>query len=90
MDISYASVVGLLAAGILEILKRIPRIPVVAHNAPQLRTIATGMVFVANLYHAITTNNLDALNLAANTIASYLASWATYKGLLSGWVKRES
>lgn len=82
-NIESSGLVGILTAGLVEVLKRLPQVPLIAGQTKRIRTVAAVFAFLGNLGTALADGNVDALNLIANTIASFFVSYLTYKGVIS-------
>lgn len=82
-NIEASGLVGLLTTGIVEALKRAPQVPLISGQTKLIRTIAAVCAFLGNLGFALADGNVDAQNLVAGTIASFLVSYATYKGVIA-------
>lgn len=82
MSIDISGLVGIITAAIVELLKRLPQVPLVASQTNRIRVVAAILALLGNLGVAISTGEIDAINLVAGTIASYFVSFLTYKGLI--------
>ena len=82
-NLEASGLVGLLTSGIVEALKRAPNIALVKGQTKAIRIVAAVCAFIGNLGIAVADGNVDAQNLVAGTIASFLVSYATYKGVIS-------
>ena len=82
-NIESSGFIGILIAGLVEVLKRLPLVSFISGHIKRIRTVAAVFAFLGNLATALADGNVDALSLIAGTIASSLVSYATYKGLIA-------
>jgi hypothetical protein len=82
-SLDVSGLVGIITAGIVEVLKRIPAVPLVAGQTKRIRIVAAALSFLGTLGTAIAMNDLTAMNLVAGTITSFLVSYLAYKGVIA-------
>lgn len=82
-NIEASGAVGLLTTGIVELLKRARQIPLVSGQTKRIRTVAAVCAFLGNLGIAFADGDVISTKIAAGTIASFLVSYATYKGVIA-------
>ncbi len=83
-NIEASGLIGIITAFLVEILKRIPQVPLVAGQTARIRIAAGVFSFLGTLGTAISQGDLTAMNLVAGTVAAFFVSFLTYKGLISG------
>lgn len=82
----YTLLVGIVASGIVEILKRIKSVPLNEGQTKALRFTTAGIVLLGTLlteYQNAGTLSDNTVNLLSEGIVSYFFAFLTYKGVFS-------
>ena len=82
-NLEASGLIGLISAFIVEALKKAPQVPLVAGQTARIRKVAAAFAFLGNLGYAVADGNVDAVNLVAQTVTSFLVSYLTYKGVIA-------
>ena len=82
-NLEASGLIGILTSFFVEALKRAPQVALVKGHTNAIRGAAALFSFLGNLGYSLATGAMDTVNIVAQTAASFLVSFATYKGLIS-------
>lgn len=83
ISLETTGLIGILTAGIVQLLKWLPQVPLVAGQTAKIRTVAAALAFTGNLGTALVEGNADALSVIAGSLASFLVSFLVFHGVIA-------